>query len=182
MKDVEIRPAVPEDAQAISDLHTRSFRVSYQYLPETGRSLETGDERRAEFWEKLLERHHESTLLAVCDDRMIGFIRFGPSPDDDSDEETGHIFSVHVDPDLTGSGVGGRLVRAAVSAMSGNHRAATLWALSDNESAHRFYERLGWRRDGATRTEKLSIGHGDGDRVEVIRFHLDLVEMPEGAR
>jgi len=179
MRAVEIRPAVPEDASAISELHTRSFQAAYAHLPETRRSLETGDERRVAYWEQLLERDDESTLLAIVDDRLIGFIRIGPSPDDDSDETPGHIFSVHVDPNLTGSGVGSQLVEAAMYAMSRSHQTATLWALSENEPAHRFYERLGWCKDGAVRTERLSIGEEGGDDVEVIRFHLDLVEQGE---
>ena len=180
MNDVEISAAGPGDAPVVSGLHTRSFRAAYEGFSETRRSLETGEERRVAFWEKLLGRSDESTLLAIAGDRLIGFIRFGPSPDVDGDEATGHIFSVHVDPDSTGSGVGGQLVNAAVSAMSGAYRTATLWALSENEPAHRFYESLGWRRDGAARTEKLSIGEDDGDDVEVVRFHLDLVAMVEG--
>lgn len=181
MKDVEIRPAGLEDAHVISRLHTRSFRAAYEHLPETRRSLEKGDERRVAFWAEILAQRNESTLVAIVDDRLIGFIRIGPSPDDDADETTGHIFSVHVDPDLTGSGVGSRLVEAAVSELSLKHRTATLWALSENEPAHRFYERLGWRRDGAVGSEKLSIGQDDGNVVEVIRFHHDLVAKGEGA-
>jgi ribosomal protein S18 acetylase RimI-like enzyme len=179
MKDVDIRTARPDDASAISRLHTRSFRAAYEHLPDTRRSLEAGEERRSAFWQEILARKDESTLLAIVDDRLIGFIRIGPSPDDDSDETTGHIFSVHVDPDLTGSGVGSQLVEAAVSALSREHRTATLWALRENEPAHRFYEHLGWRRDGAVGTEKLSIGEDDGDDVEVIRFHRDLVAKGE---
>jgi RimJ/RimL family protein N-acetyltransferase len=51
---------------------------------------------------------------------------------------------------------------------------ATLWAVSDNERARRFYDRLGWLPDGVVRSEKLSVGSEGGDVVEVSRFRHEL--------
>lgn len=180
MKSVEIRRADPADARSIAELHVRSFRITYGHLPVTRRSAESGLDGRVVFWEDRLSGAEGTTLLAVKDRRVVGFIHFGVSPDGDADETTGHIFSVHVDPASTGRGIGGRLVEAATKAMADDgHVVATLWVVAENTPARRLYHHLGWRPDGTGRTEKLSVGEEEGDEVEVIRFRLDLPGVVE---
>lgn len=182
MRDVEIRAADSGDAPAIAELHIRSFRTAYVHLPLTRRSAESGLEGRVAFWENRLHGAQGRTLVAEQGGAVIGFIHFGASPDDDAEETIGHVFSVHVDPLLTGRGVGRQLVEAAVRALADDgYLSVTLWAVGDNEQARRFYTGLGWRTDGAARTEKLSVGEEEGDEVEVVRFLLDLVPVSEGA-
>jgi ribosomal protein S18 acetylase RimI-like enzyme len=182
MSAVEIEIAGPDRARTIAELHSRSFRAAYEHLPVTRRSAESGLEGRVVIWDERLRRSERTSLVAVEGGRVVGFIHFGHSPDDDADETTGHIFSVHVDPDLTGRGIGGQLIEAAVSHLSmAGYRTATLWALGGNEQALRFYCRRGWRSDGAARTEKLSVGQEEGNEVEVVRLRLEHAEMAEGA-
>ena len=182
MSGTEIRKAAPGDSRVIAELHTRSFRNAYAHLPLTARSAESGLEGRVEFWEDRLLGGGGRTLVAEDGDKVVGFVHFGLSPDDDAEEKTGHIFSVHVDPDLTGKGVGRKLVDAAVSALSDEgYRAVTLWAIADNARARRFYSGLGWRTDGAARIEKLAVGGEEGDLVEVVRFFLDVAGVSERA-
>ena len=183
MSTVEIQRAEAEHASSIAEVHTRSFRFSYAHLPVTRRSAETGLEGRVVVWDQRLRRSDRATLVAIDEDRVVGFVHLGQSPDDDADGTTGHIYSVHVDPDLTGRGIGGQLVAAATTALgSDGYRAATLWVLAGNERARRFYQRLGWQGDGSVRTEILSVGSEEGDEVEVVRLRLDLEGTLEGAR
>ncbi|MCP3860149.1 MAG: hypothetical protein GY704_10890 [Phycisphaeraceae bacterium] len=53
---------------------------------------------------------------------------------------------------------------------------ATLWVVAENTGARRFYERLGWRPDGARRSEILGIeGEPGADcEVETIRYRIRL--------
>lgn len=181
MRDPEIRRADPDDARAIAELHVRSFSSAYEHLPLTRRSAETGLEDRMDFWKSRLDRTGVATLVAVEEGEVIGFVHLGPSPDPDADESTGHIFSVHVEPSLTGSGVGGRLVEEAVrSLLRDGYGSVTLWAVGENQRAQRFYSRHGWRADGVSRVEKLAVGGEDGDEVEVVRYRRDLVGVTEG--
>lgn len=182
MRDLEVRLADPGDAAAIAELHARSFATAYEHLPLTRRSAVTELEHKIAFWESRLGRLDEATLVAVEAGTVIAFVHFGPTPDPDGDDATGHIFSVHVEPSLAGSGVGGRLVEDAVRSLGADgYDTVTLWAVGENERAQRFYARHGWRADGATRVEKLAIGGEDGDEVEVVRFARDLVGVPEGS-
>jgi hypothetical protein len=50
-----------------------------------------------------------------------------------------------------------------------NFAAATLWVLSQNERALRFYDAAGWRPDGATKSE--SIG---GFELQEVRLRREL--------
>jgi ribosomal protein S18 acetylase RimI-like enzyme len=182
MSGVEIRRATPGDAPTIAELHIRSFRSAYAHLPLTARSAESGLAGRVAFWEDRLRGSEGSTFVAEDETGIVGFVHFGPSPDDDAEEMTGHIFSVHIDPDLTGKGIGRQLVDVAVSSLSEQgYRAVTLWVVADNARAHRFYSGLGWRTDGAARTEKLAVGEEEGNVVEVIRFSLDVIRVAEQA-
>lgn len=182
MSEVEIRQAEPGDARAIAGIHVRSFLSTYSHLPRTTRSAETGLEGRVVVWEERLRRQYRTTLVATEAGRVVGFIHFGSSSDDDADGATGHIYSVHVEPDLTGRGVGGQLVGAALKALlDSGYGAATLWVVEDNERARRFYDSLGWTPDDASRIERLAVGDEEGDEVDVVRLRRQLVGVTEGA-
>ena len=181
MSDITIRPALVDDARTIADIHIRSFLESYAHLPKTHRAAQGGLEQRLRLWKRLLRDPEKTTLVACQDERVVGFIHLGLSADADADEWTGHIFSVHVDPLLTRRGIGSRLVSTATAELADQgFRTATLWAVSDNERVHRFYDHLGWQRDGAARMEKLSVGTEDGDEVEVSRFGRELTDTAGG--
>lgn len=65
-----------------------------------------------------------------------------------------------------GAGASGGRLHAAVEALAADgFRAVVLWVLTANEGARRFYERAGFRSDGAVRTLDF-----DGTPVEEIRY------------
>lgn len=58
----------------------------------------------------------------------------------------------YLDPTVFGSGGADLLMDAAVTALrAGGFTSATLWVLSTNARARRFYERRGWHHDGASK-------------------------------
>ena len=66
----------------------------------------------------------------------------------------GHVFSLYVDPDTQGSGVGGQLLEEAEAWFRSEGLAeATLWVFEANSRARCFYERHGWTPDGGERVE-----------------------------
>ncbi len=112
------------------------------------------------------------TLAARAGGHVVGFVHLGPSPDADHDpQSTGHIFSIHVDPDVVGTGVGRGLMDAAMRRLRADGFVlATLWVVVDNQRARRFYAKLGWRPDGVSRREPLALEGDGGVEVEVHRF------------
>lgn len=171
---IEIRAATVQDAGEIAQIHVDSFIDAYQRYPITVRSAELGLEQRAGEWRRLLSDADErnATMVAVVDDAAVGFVRFGPSPDD---ERIGHIFSIHVAPDVTGLGIGERLMTRAVDSLKdAGFTSVSLWVVSDNIGARRFYEKLGWRNEQETRREELAMADEEGDVVDVVRYEVDL--------
>ncbi|MCW2980014.1 MAG: acetyltransferase [Solirubrobacterales bacterium] len=99
---------------------------------------------------------------------VIGFVTFGPSRDEDT-VGMGEIYALYVDPGRYEGGVGRLLMAHARRRLKEQgFKAAVLWVLQGNERAASFYEREGWKPDGAIREE---------DPYEIVshvrRFHLE---------
>lgn len=182
-RDSDVRRASHDDPAGIAAVHVRSFLATYPHLPRTRRAAETGLAEWATVWTRRLEEPETGrfTLVATDAGRVCGFVHLGPTPDPDDDPRiTGQILSIHVEPELTGQGIGARLMAEAVASLRDvGHRAATLWVVAENSRARAFYERLGWREDGATRREVLAIEGEEGDEVTVVRYRLDLGPDPK---
>jgi ribosomal protein S18 acetylase RimI-like enzyme len=175
---VRIRRADATDAPAIADLHGRSFRATYSKLPKTMEGTESGSRQRVELWTNRLQNSLEDCAVFVAEERgeIHGFVYAGPTTDtDDIPGAIGQIFSIHVDPPAWGVGIGTKLLEFAVGHLrSTGVGDVTLWVVDDNRRARTFYESLGWKQDGAERTEILAIGTSDGDKVDVIRYRHQL--------
>jgi GNAT superfamily N-acetyltransferase len=91
-------------------------------------------------------------LAARCDGRIVGLCQYGPTEDDDS-EQVGHTHRLYVLPAQRRTGIGRSLLTASVDRLrqTGAH-AATLWVLETDGRARAFYERMGWKLDGARKT------------------------------
>lgn len=159
---VEVRDARPEDADGIARAHVLTWQHAYRgQLPDElldGLSVE----RRAERWERDLVDGMQ--VVVADDDGIVGFVAVGPSRDEDAGDETGELYAIYVVPERWGQGVGRRLMDAAESRLAElGHTRAGLWVLESNERTRVFYERCGWRTDGATKTEEI----GDATVTEV---------------
>jgi ribosomal protein S18 acetylase RimI-like enzyme len=99
---------------------------------------------------------------------VVGFVTFGPSRDPDT-VGLGEIYALYVDPGRYEGGVGRMLMAHARRRLKEQgFEAAVLWVLLGNERAASFYEREGWKPDGATREEEPY-----GITSNVRRFHLE---------
>jgi len=176
--NVQIRSAAPSDTPGIARLHVRSFVATYDHLPETRRAAGEHEGEWEAVWSRRLgvASDDDTTLVATTGEAIVGFVYIGPSPDPDDDpRRTGQILSIHVDPVSTGRGVGRALMAEAIRTLrSAGYRAASLWVVDSNTRAKDFYERLGWRHDGARDTRRLSIDEKTGDEVEVVRYRFPL--------
>ncbi|MGH8928745.1 MAG: GNAT family N-acetyltransferase, partial [Acidimicrobiia bacterium] len=170
-----IRTASTVDATAIAGIHVRSWIATYGKPPS---KIENDIDRRTKVWRQRLGRlgPWPRTMVAVADGAITGFIYFGPSPDPDHDPaRTAQVFSLHVDPEMTGRGVGRMLLEHATATMEAEgFSEATLWAVAANPNSRGFYERLGWQADGGRRREPLAVEGESGAAVEVVRYHLPL--------
>lgn len=76
------------------------------------------------------------------------------------------MYALYVHPDQMGQGVGRALLTESVARCSAaGHGRLLLWVLKENDRARRFYERAGFRADGAE--EPFEV---DGVAVPEVRY------------
>ncbi len=141
-----IRPATPDDAEAVAYVHLETWRAAYAgVFPQ-----EQLDDMSAERVQRRAELHRRAPpIVAEMDGRIVGFVSVGRANDPDAD---GELYAIYVLPDHWGTGVGPALIEAGEGRLRAlGHGSAVLWVLEQNPRARRFYERSGWTLDGQRR-------------------------------
>ena len=148
---MEIRPARPEDAAAVAEVHVRTWQAAYEHVFGAERLAAMDVGARARQWE---ERLGGPVRVWVAEEhaRVVGFAWIGDSRDA---PEEGELFAIYVFPEAWGSGAGHELMAAAAGGLRQAYPTSILWVLEDNPRARRFYEREGWALDGATKTDRF---------------------------
>jgi ribosomal protein S18 acetylase RimI-like enzyme len=142
---IEYRPATAADAQAIAQLHARSWRESYRGSFHD--SFLDGDlpGERLRVWSERLEHPKPNQMVCLAGDgaALAGFIcAYGAH-----DERWGSLIdNLHVAGGYKRSGIGAALMRQAGDWLAPRYpQPVYLLVLEANVSAQRFYERLGGR-------------------------------------
>lgn len=170
---VEVRPALPGDVNALAVAHVAAWQVGYRGLmpQEYLDGLEVGE--RAGLWTDRLATPGEGprTLVGTVDDEVVGFSVFGPARDAESGND-GELYALNVHPDHWSAGAGSALLVASQAGLANlGHVTATLWVVSGNVRARRFYERHGWTVEPVERDDKLP-----GLTVPAVRYARRLAE------
>ena len=111
--------------------------------------------KRAVAWKSLIGAPNELVLVAVRGSRIVGFCSMLPSRDAAAPPEIAELSSLYVEPREWHQGAGSNLVAAAVDhAASHGFKVVTLWVLSSNASARRFYGKMGFEPDGVEKQDK----------------------------
>jgi ribosomal protein S18 acetylase RimI-like enzyme len=155
---MQIRQATIADAQSIARIHIASWQAAYRgQIPDA--VLDNLDvEKRATFWRSHLASQPLGVFVAEMNQEIIGFCDLIPSRDEDSNPQiTAEIAAIYINPGYWRQGAGRALChRALETARRENFTAVTLWALTSNTAARSFYETMGFRLDGATKTEPMA--------------------------
>jgi ribosomal protein S18 acetylase RimI-like enzyme len=101
---------------------------------------------------------------------LAGFAAAGPATDADLWPGTdAELYELHVLPELTGQGHGGRLLHAVADTLAEDgFRTAYTWALSADHSRLVFLESAGWAPDGSHSNLDMGV------KVHVVRLHTRL--------
>jgi ribosomal protein S18 acetylase RimI-like enzyme len=160
MADISLRSATPADAPAIAEIHVAAWRAAYRGLMPDDYLASLSVEKRTEMWSNALSRPSPSQLaLAEIDGALAAFCIYGPTRDDES-PDVAEIYAVNVHPDRWSRGAGRALCEHAYrEAATRGHTVMTLWVMSGNTRARRFYGLLGYAPDGAARSNSDLIGH-----------------------
>jgi L-amino acid N-acyltransferase YncA len=167
---VIVREATTADARGIAEVHVRAWQVAYAHVfpPEQLGALSV-DEREARWREHNLVDRAIVTTVAERDAHIVGFAGVGSSRNRDAD---GELYAIYVLPEEWGRGIGDALMADALERLRAQRLwNAILWVLEDNPRTRRFYERHGWRPDGATKHETYL----DTD-VPLVRYRISLAQ------
>lgn len=148
-----------DDAVAIAGVHIDSWRAAYRgQMPD--HVLEALDlQQRAQQWKEWLALPQVSVFVGTVDGTVVGFCCLSPTRDDDAGGTVGEIPAIYVLPSHWRRGIGRLLCeRTLAEARKSGFREVSLWVLDSNESARRFYESLGFQRDGKTKTDSQLTG------------------------
>lgn len=177
---MRLRRAQLADASAIALLHISSWRAAYSAELPAPYLASLDEAARAEQWRSRMARPQTDVLLAEQDGVLLGFCAHGPAQDTDSSLTSAwEIFSLHVQPQLRGGGIGTILFNEAVSSgLRAGSALLTLWVVATNAPARRFYERKGMQPDGTTKTRELV----PGTILHEVRYSVPLLTPPDGTR
>jgi ribosomal protein S18 acetylase RimI-like enzyme len=167
-----VRNATAADAPGIAHVHVETWRVAYrgQISDAVLDKLDVG--RRTTFWQDRLSQMRGAVFVAEQDGEIMGFCDLIPSRDKDADPRAvAEIEAIYILPPHWRMGAGRALCESTLATARGqDYQAVTLWVLTSNAAARRFYEAMGFRLDGATKTGRVA----DGSELHEIRFRISL--------
>lgn len=141
---VDVRPAEPDDALAISETHRAAWQHAYSgVIPY--RTLMAMVERRSHAWWRRAIRGSTSILVLDVGGTIAGYATLGLNRARSLPQE-GEIYELYLRPEYQGIGLGGRLFREAKRLLASlGCKGMVVWTLADNDRAMGFYTGLGGR-------------------------------------
>ncbi|MFP6745351.1 MAG: GNAT family N-acetyltransferase [Alphaproteobacteria bacterium] len=149
MKDINIRPARPDDRALLLDLLTLFQDDERAIHPNRRPGVEIAEAAVAEI-ERDNGAHNGITLIAERDGEVVGFVACHDGHDDaliyEALRDHGYVSDIFVRHAHRGHGVGSALLDAAEDylAKRGFIR-VRLWVLVDNSHSRAIYEKRGYR-------------------------------------
>lgn len=175
--DVTFRLATLADAEAITDNQIASRLPVYRGRLPDGYVDRLSREARIRQWQDRLsdDDPHRVVWVAEHAGRIVGVCYASgayPHPTEDS----GHIQSLYIHPDMKGHGVGRRLLTMTLDSMARlGLPTATLHVYSSNVEARGFYEHLGWRPIG-----EVQLAEWAGEPILAWRMVISLTSTTGG--
>ncbi len=154
---MRLRDGRPGDGRAIEQVRTAGWRAAYAGVLDAGflAALAVDDDAVARR-ERMLAAPQPGEVVLVAEQAgvVVGACVLVPGRDADLAPGTSaELALLYVRPDVWARGVGGRLLEAGFDRAPAPLQ--VLWALEGNAAARRFYERRGFRADGARRVLDL---------------------------
>ncbi|CAL9289005.1 N-acetyltransferase family protein [Streptomyces sp. SudanB182_2057] len=169
---VRIRPMALADCDRVSEIRVCGWRHAYRglvpqpFLDRLDVAADAG--RRRERFAR--GEGPVVNLVAERDGRVLGWAAVGPYRDGARHTADAELYALYVDPAHLGGGIGRALLAAAAERCPAGAR-LLLWVFEGNAPARRFYERAGFRADGAEESFEA-----DGVPVPEVRY----VRAPAG--
>ncbi|WTF99029.1 GNAT family N-acetyltransferase [Streptomyces sp. NBC_00012] len=165
-----VRDMTVDDCEAVTRVRVRGWQAAYAGLvPQSCLDdmdlavAEDAERRRASFT-------GGTTLVNVVAERpglgVIGWGCYGPCRENGRPLARGELYALYVAPEQIGTGAGRALMAEMLTrATADGFPDLVLWVLKENAPARRFYERAGFRPDGAEESFEA-----DGALVPEVRY------------
>lgn len=153
-----IRRAASADAEAIANIHVKSWKNTYTDLVDEEDLSNMTYENRRTLWEAVLQmqRKEQCTFVIMNEKDIVGFVSGGPERTKRFDYDS-EIYTIYLLPEYQRKGLGAMLLKAFVEEMKVHgYESLLVWVLTQNPSS-RFYERYDAKPVGE---EETTIGEG----------------------
>ena len=173
---VRLRRAREDDAAGIAQVHVGTWRSAYEGLMPAPFLAGLTTETRERFWRDEIRTlpPDRRPWVAERDNEIVGFEHSGPARDDDAPPTAGELYLIYVVEECWSRGLGRELLAHGERDLKQRGYAiALLWVLEGNDRARAFYERGGWKADGAAKPHDF----GGTELVEV-RYRKELANSP----
>ncbi len=177
---MRIRPAGPDDAEAIARVHIDTWRTTYTGIVPDDYLERLSYERSARMWQEILSDPGREGFVFVADDEeagVVGFVSGGPLREEVPGRPgyQGEVYAIYVLKEHQRQRVGSRLMHRAFRWLAERGMGSVVvWVLEENPSRH-FYEALGGRR-----IAKQKIAIGGVDLPEVAYGWSNVAEVIDG--
>ncbi|ANH94274.1 acetyltransferase [Streptomyces sp. SAT1] len=186
MSGPRVREMALADCDRVAEIRVHGWRTAYRDLMPRSFLDALSVERDAELRRALLARHDSGTtdLVAVGappgppgrsgqpgdDGEVLGWACHGPCRDGEGTTGGAELYALYVDVRRHGHGIGYALLTESMRrCAAAGHRRMSLWVVEGNARARRFYERAGFRADGAVDSSDV-----DGVAVPEVRYVREL--------
>jgi ribosomal protein S18 acetylase RimI-like enzyme len=166
MSRLAVREMGLGDCERVSEIRVRGWQHAYRGLmPQSyldALSVAADAEQRRSWFAQ--GDGSVVNLVAEQAGEIVGWAAYGPYRDGDVRTADAELYAIYADPAHLGRGVGRALLSASLERCAAFPR-MFLWVLKENTAARRFYERAGFRADGAE--EPFEV---DGVPVPEVRY------------
>jgi L-amino acid N-acyltransferase YncA len=169
MTAVVVRPATAEDVPAIARIHVAGYEEAYRGLVPDAVIDSRPVSLRERVWTQRLseDRPREFVFVAELDGDVRGFVSGRQAAEGEVealDPAVGCWENMYSDPEIVGDARGFKValeMHRAVDAAFREHgyREAVAFVIEGNDRAGRFFELLGWKRDGGRRETEGLVQH-----------------------
>ncbi|MFI2779683.1 GNAT family N-acetyltransferase [Streptomyces sp. ALB3] len=149
---VRIRDMCLDDCAAVADIRVRGWRWAYTGLIPQGYldAMDAGEDAERRHARLIAQGGPVNLVAGAPGAAVTGWACYGPCRDASARPGSAELYALYVHPDRVGTGTGRALLTEAVArARADGFDAMSLWVLEENRRARRFYERAGFRPDGA---------------------------------
>jgi GNAT superfamily N-acetyltransferase len=148
-----IRYANQDDADSLALIYSQSYQAAFKdIMPDNILENVFSVKKRKEGLLRELYEGVPVNIIMYDDDKPIGILTYGKSKDESLDDSFVEIWRIYLLLSCWGKNIGAELMNWAVTELhQKGYKKIILWVIEDNARARKFYEKMGFTHDGATR-------------------------------